>query len=161
MFDFGMHDPVDASPGSESLARATWTQEKPFGRRYLIEKKDRAFLLEDNEANGFVASEYLEHYGFRDVVWRRSLKDAQADLTDIVDGVFDVVLLDVMLPDGTSVEFLRRIKDGDCPAPVGFYTAKSTLEDQAFYVSLGCDFVFAKPLLIDEFFVAMDNLMAP
>lgn len=131
---------------------------KPFYGKTPLLKIDRAYLLEDNEANGIVASEYLQHYGFKQVIWRRSLAEALPDQVDLSDGVYDIALLDVMLPDGTAVEYLRQIKDAGCPCPAGFYTAKSTLEDQSFYDTIGCDFVFAKPLMIDDFFDVLDRL---
>lgn len=121
-------------------------------------KTDRAYLLEDNEANAVVAEEYLKVYGFTDIVWRRSLEEAMADLEALAGGRFDLILLDVMLPDGTSVDFLKQIKDAGCSCPIGFYTAKSSLEDESFYDAHGCDFVFAKPLLVDEFIATMDAL---
>jgi DNA-binding response OmpR family regulator len=125
-----------------------------------LTKTERAYLLEDDEANAVVAEEYLKLYGFEEVVWRRSLEDAAPDLPALAGGRFDLILLDVMLPDGTSVGFLNQIKAGGCPCPIGFYTAKSELEDESFYDAHGCDFVFAKPLLLQEFTATMDELKA-
>jgi hypothetical protein len=34
------------------------------------------------------------------------------------------------------------------------------LEDESFYDAHGCDFVFAKPLLLQEFTATMDELKA-
>jgi DNA-binding response OmpR family regulator len=153
---------------SSKRAKPDQFSDDPYARPKLrtvyaktpLTKTDRAYLLEDNEANGVVAEEYLKVYGFTEVVWRRSLEAAEPDLPALADGEFDIILLDVMLPDGTSVDFLRRIKDAGCPCPVGFYTAKSSLEDASFYDAHGCDFVFAKPLLVDDFFMTLNALKA-
>jgi len=125
-----------------------------------LTKTERAYLLEDDEANALVAEEFLKVYGFKEIIWRRSLEEAAQDLAALAGGRFDLILLDVMLPDGTSVDFLNQIKARGCPCPIGFYTAKSELEDESFYDAHGCDFVFAKPLLINEFVETMDALKA-
>lgn len=124
-----------------------------------IAKTERAFLLEDDEASGLIASEYLSHFGFEEVVWRRTLEDAEADLDDISHGRYDLVMLDVMLPDGTSIDLLRRLRSAAPHTPIGFYTAKCTLADRSYYSEVGCDFVFAKPLLIEDFLNVMKTLM--
>ncbi len=131
---------------------------RPVYSKTPLTQTVRAFLLEDNEANALIATEFLKGYGFEDVVWRRNLDACRTDLKEIQDGAFDLVVLDIMLPDGTSVGLLDAIKDTGCPCPVGLYTARSDLEDDAFYDQHGCDFILSKPLMADHFVDTLDGL---
>lgn len=42
----------------------------------------------------------------------------------------DLVLLDVMMPDGDGFEALRRIRSGGCEVPVIFLTARDEVPDR-------------------------------
>lgn len=134
---------------------------RPVYSKSPMTRTVRAFLLEDDYGNGVVATEFLKGYGFQEIVWRRNLEEAQADLEALKNGEFDLAILDVMLPDGTSVTLLDQIKDAGCPCPVGLYTGRPGLEDQAFYDVHGCDFVFTKPLMADDFVDTLDELSRP
>ena len=160
MLDFCYSPLMSGTAASQLVMTTTLDVGARFDRRGRITKTDRAFLLEDDDASGLIASEYLSHFGFEEVVWRRTLHEVEADIEDISNGLYDMVMLDVMLPDGTSVDLLRRLRSATPQTLIGFYTAKSTLEDQSFYNEIGCDFVFAKPLLIEDFFVVMKKLMS-
>ncbi len=152
-------DNTGKTPATESNDNAPpRTQLRSVYAKTPLTQTVRAYLLEDDEANGLVASEFLKGYGFEEVVWRRSLVQAQSDLKALTEGEFDIVILDIMLPDGTAVSLLDQIKDAGCPCPVGLYTGQSKLEDQAFYDRHGCDFIFTKPLMADHFVDTLDAL---
>src|SRR6201986_4119880 len=51
----------------------------------------------------------------------------------------DLVLLDVMLPDGDGFEALRRIRSGGSEVPVIFLTARDAVPDRVTGFSVGGD----------------------
>ena len=58
---------------------------------------------------------------------------------------YDLVMLDVMLPDLDGFEVARRLRDEGLEVPILVLTAKSELEDKATGFSLGADDYVTKP----------------
>ena len=55
------------------------------------------------------------------------------------DRPFDLVVLDVMLPDTDGFEVVRRLRRDGCQVPVIFLTAKDTQGDKVTGLTLGGD----------------------
>ena len=70
-----------------------------------------------------------------------NLSDAKQALSDTV---FDLMLLDISLPDGTGLDFCREIRDS-FPAPIIFITANDTEMDIVAGLELGGDDYITKP----------------
>jgi two-component system OmpR family response regulator len=62
---------------------------------------------------------------------------------------FDMVLLDVMLPDIEGTDVCRRLREGGNRVPVVFLTARDATEDKVAGLSVGDDYV-TKPFSLDE-----------
>src|ERR1700722_2071201 len=62
----------------------------------------------------------------------------------------DLVLLDVMMPDGDGFEALRRIRDGGSEVPVIFLTARDAVPDRVKGFDLGGNDYVDKPLSLAE-----------
>src|SRR6202161_1221177 len=62
----------------------------------------------------------------------------------------DLVLLDVMLPDGDGFEALRRMRSGGCEVPVIFLTARDEVPDRVMGFDVGGDDYVTKPFSLDE-----------
>jgi two-component system OmpR family response regulator len=62
----------------------------------------------------------------------------------------DLVLLDVMMPDGDGFETLRRIRSGGFELPVIFLTARDEVADRVRGFDLGGDDYVTKPFSLDE-----------
>lgn len=82
----------------------------------------RIFLLEDDETLGFGIKIYLVNNGY-DVVISQSLKEAKENFT--YD--FNLILLDINLPDGTGFDFLKIFNIES--TPVIFLTVNDSEED--------------------------------
>lgn len=76
-----------------------------------------------------------------------SLADARRCLQDHAP---DVVVLDIMLPDGDGLEFLSELRES-CDAPVLFLTAKGEKSDRLAGLRAGGNDYITKPYDIDEF----------
>ena len=66
------------------------------------------------------------------------------------DGRFDLVVLDVMLPDTDGFEVITRLRREGCQVPVIFLTAKDTQEDKVTGLTLGGDDYLTKPFGLEE-----------
>jgi two-component system OmpR family response regulator len=62
----------------------------------------------------------------------------------------DLVLLDVMLPDGDGFEALRRIRSGGSDVPVIFLTARDEVPDRVRGFDAGGDDYVTKPFSLEE-----------
>jgi two-component system OmpR family response regulator len=62
----------------------------------------------------------------------------------------DLVLMDVMMPDGDGFEALRRIRSGGAEVPVIFLTARDEVPDRVAGFAAGGDDYVTKPFSLDE-----------
>jgi two-component system OmpR family response regulator len=62
----------------------------------------------------------------------------------------DLILLDVMMPDGDGFEVVRRIRAGGEQIPVIFLTARSAVGERVAGLTLGGDDYVTKPFSLDE-----------
>lgn len=76
--------------------------------------------------------------------------DGEDGLYNALLGIYDLILLDIMLPNVDGIEILRKIKNNDIKSKVIMLTAKSELEDKLLGFSEGVNDYVAKPFHIDE-----------
>jgi two-component system, OmpR family, response regulator len=66
------------------------------------------------------------------------------------DRPFDLVVLDVMLPDLDGFEIVRRLRADGCAVPVIFLTARDTQADKVTGLTIGGDDYLTKPFGLEE-----------
>ena len=76
--------------------------------------------------------------------------DGEEGYSMICSGLYDLVLLDIMLPVYDGLEVLRRIRKQKMDVPVIMLTARSTLEDKVGGMDLGADDYLTKPFAMPE-----------
>lgn len=74
---------------------------------------------------------------------------ADAELATRTVG-YDLIFLDIMLPDGDGREFLRRHRAENNPTPVIVLTARSEVSDRVGLLDLGADDYITKPFDFTE-----------
>jgi DNA-binding response OmpR family regulator len=71
-------------------------------------------------------------------------------LDRVMDGSYDLILLDIMLPKLNGLEVLREIRDIGIDTPVLMLTAKSDIEDKVVGLDYGADDYLGKPFSLPE-----------
>jgi len=72
---------------------------------------------------------------------------------------FDVVVLDVGLPDLDGFEVSRRLRAADCWAPVLMLTARDDVADRVQGLDAGADDYLTKPFAVQELFARLRSLV--
>ena len=76
--------------------------------------------------------------------------DGEDGLYNALLDIYDLVILDIMLPHVDGLEILKQIKDNNIQSKVIMLTAKSDLEDKLKGFSSGANDYVSKPFHIDE-----------
>jgi DNA-binding response OmpR family regulator len=72
---------------------------------------------------------------------------------------YDAVILDVMLPDGSGFDVVRRLRAAKCWAPVIMLTAKDAVADRVAGLDGGADDYLTKPFSFDELLARIRALL--
>ncbi len=81
--------------------------------------------------------------------------DGEAGLDSALCGIYDAIVLDVMLPKLDGFEVLKRIRHDGIQTPVLMLTAKSDLIDRVHGLDLGADYYLTKPFENAEFLACL------
>ena len=76
--------------------------------------------------------------------------DGEDGLYNALMDVYDLIILDIMLPKVNGIEILKKIKKNNIKSKIIMLTAKSELEDKLLGFSEGANDYVAKPFHIDE-----------
>lgn len=76
--------------------------------------------------------------------------DGEEGLDNALSGIYDLLLLDIMLPGMDGIALLRTIRERGLPTPVIMLTAKGEIPDKIAGLDCGADDYVAKPFSTDE-----------
>jgi two-component system, OmpR family, response regulator len=111
-----------------------------------VEPKSRILVVDDEHSIVDAVSTALRYEGF-DV---STASTGRAALATAQEQLFDLILLDVMLPDFDGFEIARRLAADGVSTPVLFLTARTGLDDKARAFALGADDYVTKPFSLAE-----------
>ncbi|WP_028312178.1 response regulator [Derxia gummosa] len=130
------------APARQQMLRAVRNREHVFeGRRVL--------LVDDDVRNIFALTSALEHKG-AGVVIARNGREALAKLDEQPE--FDLVLMDIMMPEMDGYEAMRQIRKQPRFArlPIIGVTAKAMRDDQEKCIEAGANDYLSKPVDLDK-----------
>ena len=76
--------------------------------------------------------------------------DGEDALYNALLDIYDLIILDIMLPGINGIDILKKVKEANIKAKVIMLTAKSELEDKLLGFRTGANDYIAKPFHIDE-----------
>ena len=106
----------------------------------------RILLVEDDVTRGDGLASGLRALGFT-VDWLRMGADAEAA---IASAAYDAVVLDLGLPDGDGLMWLKRWRDRGDACPVLILTARDAVENRVGGLDTGADDYLVKPFALAE-----------
>ena len=74
-------------------------------------------------------------------------------------GVYDLLILDVMMPKLDGYELARRVRASRCGVPILMLTARSALEDRVQGLNAGADYYLTKPFDSRELLACINALL--
>ncbi len=114
----------------------------------------RVLLVEDDPSLGEALVDLLEQNSFL-VDWKKTVADAK-DLLN--QSNFDLLILDIGLPDGTGLDLAHWIKD-NFDIPFIFMTAMNTAENRLEGFELGAEEFIPKPFHFKELLLRVDHVL--
>lgn len=106
----------------------------------------RLLLVEDNSRLAELMVEGLARNGFV-VDWRETLEEG-AEIAGLI--TYDLLLLDLGLPDGDGLDLVRRLRRRQDATPVLILTARGGLNDRVLGLDVGADDYLVKPFEMAE-----------
>lgn len=106
----------------------------------------KVLIVEDNPELASNMSGYLDQEGY--VV--EKVADLNSGMEKLYAFNYDVVVLDIMLPDGSGLDILKSIKHKSPEMGVLVISAKNSLEDRLKGLDLGADDYLSKPFHLAE-----------
>jgi two-component system alkaline phosphatase synthesis response regulator PhoP len=115
----------------------------------------RILLVEDEESLIDVIRLNLELEGFQVVV----AKDGRMAIKTALESRFDLIILDVMLPEINGFDICESIRLENKNVPIFFLTAKNTSQDRVAGLKLGADDYLTKPFNLEELLLRVQLLV--
>jgi len=76
--------------------------------------------------------------------------DGISGMDAVQTGVYDIIILDIMLPGMSGLEILKKLRNAAVKTPVVMLTAKGELEDKVRGLDCGADDYLIKPFQMEE-----------
>ena len=115
----------------------------------------KILIIEDDKILADSIKSLLESKGFEaEAVYDGETGKDYAEL-----GVYDLLILDVMMPKMNGYEVARTVRKNRCSTPILMLTAKSSLEDRIEGLNAGADYYLTKPFDSRELLACINALL--
>jgi two-component system alkaline phosphatase synthesis response regulator PhoP len=115
----------------------------------------KILLVEDEESLLDIIKLNLELEGYEVI----SVSNGKVALNEIRSNRFDLVILDVMLPEMDGFSICQAVRLENNPVPILFLTAKNSSEDRVFGLKIGGDDYLSKPFNLEELLLRVQLLL--
>ncbi|WEK35109.1 MAG: response regulator transcription factor [Candidatus Pseudobacter hemicellulosilyticus] len=118
----------------------------------MSNKKGKVLLAEDDLSLGYVIKDNLVEAGYEVVL----CEDGQTAIDLFDKALFDICLLDVMMPNKDGFSVAKKIRQQSDMIPILFLTARSMEQDRIKGFLTGADDYITKPFSMQELLLRMD-----
>ena len=105
----------------------------------------RMLIVEDDRSLAESIADYLRDNFTIDIA-----HDGEEGLYEAEKDIYDLILLDIMMPEMNGYEMLEKLRKQSITTPVIMITAKDRLEDKVKGLKLGADDYIVKPFFREE-----------
>ena len=106
----------------------------------------RILVVEDEETIADIIAAKLRHEKYEvDTCY-----DGEEGLYNALSNIYDLIVLDIMLPKVNGFQILKEVRENDIHSKVIILTAKSMLDDKLKGFDIGADDYVTKPFHIEE-----------
>ena len=120
-----------------------------------MEDAAHILVVDDDTRTRELLRRFLAERGFR-VATAADAKEAESQLAAIV---FDLVVLDVMLPGEDGIAFTQRLRTARRDVPIVLLTARGETADRISGLSAGADDYLPKPFEPEELLLRVRNIL--
>lgn len=115
----------------------------------------KILVIEDEKMLADSIKAMLEHKGFQvECVYDGEAGKEYAEL-----GIYDLLILDVMMPKMDGLEVARQVRRSRCNTPILMLTAKSDLQNRIAGLNAGADYYLTKPFDSGELLACINALL--
>ena len=115
----------------------------------------RLLIVEDEIKTGDYLKQGLTEAGFQVCLARNGLDGHHLAMTEL----FDVIILDIMLPDVSGWRILESVREAKNDTPVLFLSARDSVDDRVKGLELGADDYLIKPFAFSEVLARVRTLI--
>ena len=115
----------------------------------------KILVVEDEKLLADSVKEMLERKGFEvECVYDGETGKEYAEL-----GIYDLLILDVMMPKMDGLEVARQVRMNRCNTPILMLTARSDVQDRIAGLNAGADYYLTKPFDSGELLASINALL--
>ena len=115
----------------------------------------KILVIEDEKLLADSIQEMLERKGFQ----VECVYDGQSGKEYAELGIYDLLILDVMMPKMDGLEVARQVRLNRCNTPILMLTAKSDVQDRIAGLNAGADYYLTKPFDSGELLASINALL--
>ena len=114
----------------------------------------KVLIVEDEENLAKFIGLELKHEGYE----VETVLDGRSGLDSALENNYDVILLDLMLPELNGLEVARRLRESK-KTPIIMMTARDSVIDRVSGLDYGADDYLVKPFAIEELLARIRSLL--
>lgn len=118
-------------------------------------EKKKILLLEDDNTLNETVTEYLEEEGYE----VDSVIDGEEAIDKIYENSYDLLLLDVKVPQMNGFDVLKEVRTRNITTPAIFITSLDSIDDLSEGYESGCDDYIRKPFALKELSMRMGTIL--
>ena len=141
----------NSGPGAEGPAANVLPPEAVQGAAL----NGKILLVEDEAGLVVTLSDRLRNEGY----WVESARDGRQGLDRALNDPFDLIILDLMLPQKSGIDVCRDLRQNGLAVPILMLTARSQTVDKVLGLKIGADDYVTKPFDMLELLARVEALL--
>ncbi|MDN3232777.1 response regulator transcription factor [Priestia megaterium] len=117
--------------------------------------KERILIVEDEVEIGNILKMELEHEGYQ----VRIENNGRCGIETALSNTFDLILLDIMLPEMSGIQVLRKLRKRQIYVPIILLTARNSTLDKVMGLDYGANDYITKPFKTEELLARIRSLL--